>query len=145
MNSFVLGTGRLTWLSSERRSDRYGFVYLIPYGNSLSSENIPAVPLYFPIELLATRGRLIAEVVEARESTHIGDLFHGVFPETPGVGERIVLGEGAFVVENSPHVQGPMVGTLPDDKRATLRMDIHALYRAHEQTVRLVFEPKEAA
>lgn len=140
----LLGTGRLTWRRAERMSDRYGFVYLLQRGDSLSAENeAPRAALVLPPESVGARGRLIAEVIETRTSTHLGDFFHGVYPETPTVGERIVLGEGTlgWLYENGVD----QVGILPDDKRDTLRMDIRALYRAHEQTVRLVFEPKEEA
>ena len=50
------------------------------------------------------------------------------------VGERIVLGEGTlFYYEKG-------VGLRPEDGRDELWLDIHALYRAHNQTVTLIFE-----
>jgi len=81
------------------------------------------------------RGQLVAIVKETRQSRHIGDFFHGAFPKTPKVGEKIILGEGTlfFQCENT-------VGVNPDDGRDTLWLDIEGLYKAHEQTVTLCFK-----
>jgi hypothetical protein len=86
---------------------------------------------------LGQRGRLVAEVLATRPSTHPGDLFHGWHPTTPEVGERIQLGVGTLFFEELWEV----AGLRPDDGRETFWLDPPALYRAHEQTVRLVFEP----
>jgi hypothetical protein len=140
--TFKIGQGILTWPASERRNDTYGLVYLMSAGNSLCSEedlkfyniqqgNLPS--MLAPV-------RLTAKVIEARQSTHIGDLYHQVFPSMPKVGEEIVLGEGYFTYRVHPSLPsiGIMVGIEPFDKRPKQKMDIHALYRAHEQTVELI-------
>ncbi len=88
-------------------------------------------------------GRLVAEVQATRQSTHVGDLFRGLRPETPEVGERIVLGEGRLFCQTVDREEGiEAVGCTPEpeDPRDSDWLDPRALYRAHEQTVRLVFE-----
>ncbi|TSC81145.1 MAG: phosphoadenosine phosphosulfate reductase [Parcubacteria group bacterium Gr01-1014_19] len=122
-----LGTGVLSWNKSERVSDRYGSVILTP-----SPDNEKSISL---IQVNAgRRGRLVVIVKETRQSRHIGDLFHGVFPKTPKVGQKITLGEGSLFFEDGG------VGLHPDDGRGTQWLDICALYKAHEQTVTLCFE-----
>src|SRR3989344_6572907 len=123
-----LGTGVLNWDGAERRSGRYGQVFLLPSPDSEKR-----------VKLIQVKGdvcgRLIAIVKEARQSRHIGDLFYGVFPETPEVGQKITLGEGTLFFRNYD-----TVGVQPDDGRDTLWLDINGLYKAHEQTVTLCFE-----
>lgn len=125
-----LGNGVLNWPPAERVGDRYGLVKLFA---------TPAWRDVVELELHGTeegqRGRLVAVVKETRKSQHIGDLFHGVFPEMPNTGDKIVLGEGTLFYE------GDSVGLRPDDGRETQWLDIRALYRAHDQTVDLYFEP----
>lgn len=132
----LLGTGRLTWDRSERVSDRYGVVYLLATGDSLHAG--PTAPLA-TLGAQGKSGTLIAHVLEARESTHIGDLFNMVFPVTPEVGERIVLGLGRLYATYNADGKNA-VRLEPEDGRPDQWMDIHALYRAHEQTVELLFE-----
>ena len=128
------GTGILTWATGERRSDRYGYVFLLRSGNSLTP-GMDIEPLRMPMGLeLGTPIRLNALVVETRQSTHIGDLFHRIYPETPEVGEVIDLGAGFYSFQNG------MVGVIPMIARDTLWMNVKALYRAHEQTVTLFAE-----
>jgi hypothetical protein len=114
----LLGTGRLTWNRGERITDRYGAIYLLADGDSLSEgTNIAHIRVFDP--LLGKHGKLIAEVIETRESTHIGDLFHGFAPVTPDVGENIVLGEGTLFTETETDgkTTWSMVGLKPDDGR----------------------------
>ncbi len=121
-----LGSGILTWDPCEPVTDRYGSVYLMDEDTSLTCqlETGPA----------GRCGSLVAQVLVARTSRHIGDLYHGVYPSTPRVGERITLGTGRLFFEND------RVGLQPDDNRESLWLDIEALYRVHEQTVELCFE-----
>lgn len=139
MSAVELGTGRLSWPRAERVGDRYGVVMLMVDGDSLSEPTGYIRPANPPI---GQRGRLVAEVLETRESTHIGDLFRGLFPETPEVGERIVLGNGTFFTEDTDWGALTM-GLEPHEPRHSDWLDPVALYRAHEQTVRLTFEPED--
>lgn len=134
----VLGEGRLSWPPRERVSDRYGCVMLMRDGESLTDTSG-----YLMIDRAIARqhGTLVAEVLETRQSTHIGDLFRGFFPQTPAVGERIVLGTGRAFVERAEW-GADLVGLEPDDGRTSDWLDPKALYRCHEQTVRLTFEAK---
>jgi hypothetical protein len=139
---FVIGEGVLTWHPYERRTDRYGTVFLMTSGDSLHEPSgyVP-IPDDAPLGL---PGRLVAEVTATRQSTHVGDLFRGLHPQTPDVVERIVLGEGRLfchtVESGDPYPAIEAVGLAPEDDRDTDWLDPRALYRAHEQTVRLVFE-----
>jgi hypothetical protein len=138
---FVIGEGVLSWHPGERISDRYGTVFLMTGGDSLHEPaGYVPVPDDAPVGL---PGRLVAEVQATRKSTHVGDLFRGLWPETPEVGERIVLGEGRLFCQTVDREEGiEAVGCTPEpeDLRDRDWLDPRALYRAHEQTVRLVFE-----
>jgi len=120
-----LGTGVLDWEREERISDRYGLVELFLRPGELVKLDRIAQPLH---------GRLVAVVREVRRSSHIGDLFHAVKPTIPEIDERIELGTGTIFFEDDA------VGLRPDDGRSTLWLNIHVLYRVHNQTVTLYFE-----
>ena len=58
--------------------------------------------------------------METRESRHIGDLLYGIFPSTPNVGDRFVLGEGKLFIDDfnsvglnhlSPEIIGDLTRT----------------------------------
>ena len=136
-----LGVGILTWCGSERRSDRYGTVWLMNDGHTSLSRGDPEHLLNFAamVKLEGKRGRLVARVLSPRTSTHIGDLFRGFFPETPDQGEEIELGSGTAFIDMQTF--GAAFGVLPDDGRATDWMNPQSLYRAHEQLVDLRFAP----
>jgi hypothetical protein len=142
MAEIELGVGVLTWARGERVSDRYGSVFLMPEGqDSLTlRDNQTFTPLSRPSAITTSdgRGRLIAEILETRESTHIGDLFRGLSPTTPEVGDRLTLGEGVLFFDTEDW--GDQVGLLPDDDREIDWLDPRVLYQVHEQTVRLLFE-----
>ena len=121
----LLGVGVMSWLGSERRSDRYGSVGLFtdPTGEKM------------PIKSdISGNGELIAVVKETRESHHIGDFFRGLFPSTPNVGDKIILGSGDLFFEDG------CVGLKPDDGRSHDWLDPEQLYRAHDQTIELYFK-----
>jgi hypothetical protein len=132
----VLGEGILTWPRGERVSDRYGLVMLMKDGDSWTS---PTGYIGLDRSIDGARGTLTAEVLETRQSTHIGDLFRGLFPVTPEVGERITLGTGTVFFDRGDDHEDE-IGLRPDDGRDSDWLDPKALYRAHEQTVRLTFE-----
>jgi hypothetical protein len=137
----IIGEGQLTWPRAERVCDRYGAVYLVKDANPASTDSEDNTPLE-TTDLVGKRGTLVAHVTEVRESGHIGDLFHGVFPGGAKLGEDILLGMGKLFTEVLPGV-GKVVGVKPRDSIKTMWMDIHALYRAHQQTVQLYFETED--
>lgn len=138
--TLVVGVGRLTWPRYERVSDRYGLVALMHDGDSFSA-SVDWVKLEIPAE--GARGTLRAVVLETRDSTHIGDLSRGIRPETPEQGEEITLGTGRVFSEAIPGEKALAIGLRPEgDDRTSDWLDPRALYRAHEQTVRLVFVPQ---
>jgi len=125
----VLGRGVLSWYPIERISDRYGSVVL--YGNVDGSDQST-----FDIGRFAGKtGSLIAVVFETRKSHHVGDLFRGFRPSTPEIGEAIVIGNGSLFVSDDRKC----VGLEPDDGRKVDWLDPESLYRAHHQTVDLIF------
>ena len=127
-----IGTGVLEWDREERISDRYGMVMLF------DRPDPPRKPIRLRRSNEGKDGRLIAIVRETREPSHVGDLFHGIPPSKPALDEIVVLGEGRlfFFVD--------AVGLFPDDNRTTLWLDVHALYRVHNQTVTLFFKGSES-
>lgn len=131
-----LGVGILNWPRGERISDRYGCVTL--------AEDVEGDKYVDLVRLKpGLKGKLEAHVLETRQSWHIGDWARGVFPETPEVGEVILLGEGLLfydLVDGIVHV-----GLKPEDERKHDWLNIKKLYRAHEQTVELFFERTEDA
>jgi hypothetical protein len=126
-----IGKGVLTWQRAERIMDRYGTVQL----DDFPGEEGKMTPLRILDTCIGAKGRLIAVALETRKSFHVGDLFHGIVPSTPAIGEEIVLGEGFLFYEGDT-----FVGLRPEDSRETLWLDINKLYRAHDQTVELFFE-----
>lgn len=140
-----IGFGVLTWDRDERVSNRYGSVALVtaPY----DSEDVCTRDLALSemAGLVGERVRLWAVVTETRKSGHIGDLFLGVEPSTPEVGEAIELGVGLFALERSSwDISTPNIVLVPGDDRAELWMDPRKLYRAHDQTVELHAEVTDA-
>lgn len=144
-----VGSGVLSWNRNERVSDRYGTINLSSsrpdWKNSVVGDNHEALPCdVFMVDesalVFGCRGILFCVVTGARRSGHIGDIFHGVFPSQPEVGEAIVLGEGTLFCEKAHDASTTEnIGVRPDG-REVLWMDIHALYRCHEQTVDVYFE-----
>lgn len=133
----LISTGRLTWSAGERRSDRYGAVYTLTNGDS-TTPGVEFAPISIPPLVIGKIVRLTAEVVETRQSSHIGDLFHGVFPSTPDVGEVQTLGVGVLQIGET--IFGNSTIIINPGNRETLWMNINALYRVHEQTVNLYVE-----
>lgn len=130
--------GIFTWPAEERRSDRYGMVALAcaNYDETAHARvELDEAALMF---LCGRRVRIVATVLESRESGHIGDIFRGIYPVRPEIGEIIDLGSGAFVVAPTYYEDIPLTfGILPDDGRDVDWFDPRLLYRLHDQTVRL--------
>ena len=127
----LIGQGIVSWPSKERRGDRYGSITL------WQTADEDSLPVGFDEGLAGRHGRLEAHVLETRQSDHIGDLFRGFIPETPEVGEVIVLGTGTLFFEDC---YGSRAAVLqPDDGRKHDWLDPLKLYRAIHQTCQLVF------
>lgn len=135
MLTIEIGTGVLNWSRAERVSDRYGSVRLYenPEEESVVSLNRAAH---------GHSGTLVALVKETRKSYHIGDLHRRIFPKTPKVGERIVLGTGRIEIKTDD-VGDENVYLIPEPARDKDWMDPRQLYRAHSQTVTLTLEKPE--
>ena len=132
--TIILGEGILNWFPVERIGDRYGAVHLEgERGRYAAFENAPA----------GTRGTIIAHILQTRPSGHIGDLFRGIGPSGPEIGEQVELGTGTLFTH--PEDDIPVIGVEPDDGRDEDWMNPRALYRCHNQTVRLEFRPLVAA
>lgn len=127
----TLGQGQLWWARFERQSDRYGSVFLLAGPDDEDYASFEFAPV-------GRRGRLVAVVLHTRRSGHCGDLDRGLAPSTPEVGEEITLGTGTlFTDDDSDAGAATAVGVKPDDGRTTAWLDPRALYRCHNQTVRL--------
>lgn len=126
-----LGQGQLWWPRFERQTDRYGTIFLCTGPDGADYVTFESAPV-------GSRGRLVAVVLETRPSVHCGDLTRGLAPMTPAVGEEITLGAGTVFTEADPDTGLPTaVGLVPDDGRDEDWLDPRALYRCHNQTVRL--------
>lgn len=141
-----LGTGQLNWCATERRSDRYGTVGLWVDANpAIPDSKQERIPWNDEIyDAVGRFGYLYAYVIETRPSEHIGDLYHGIFPEEPEVDERIDLGPGELITVPADNPNAPpYVGLRPQDDRETWWLHPHSLYRLHQQTVRLCFAEED--
>lgn len=137
-----LGSGMLTWDGQERRTSRYGTINLTktPFAGEAQ------VPWELDEEtvglLSGVQGVLVARVIETRESSHVGHHSRGLYPSTPGAGDEIELGYGRIMLVPCTGDWGsPGIALLPLDRRHFDLMDPRALYRVHEQTVDLYFNP----
>lgn len=131
-NAILIGKGKLTWRPDERRSDRYGTVHLLENGDSTTRHH-----KFAEMVIPKGRGRLLAQVISPIESTHIGDLFRGLYPRTPKFGQIILLGEGRVFSVTSDGIES--VGVMPDDGRAKDWLNPRALYDCHGSAVNLIF------
>lgn len=133
-----VGQGQLTWPSRERRTDRYGMVGLQAGADAATAAGLaPDADVALTYPLRRSTGRLVAEVVATRDSLHIGDLFRGLTPSRPSVGEFLELGHGVWLRDG--WADWDLIGVFPPDGRSHDWLDPKQLYRAHSQTVRLWF------
>lgn len=137
----VIGEGIFGWPAGERRTDRYGTCFV---ANGTWDEDTGQPEMNLD-GIVGKHGKLIAVVLETRESGHIGDLFHGFFPETPEVDEKIELGEGTLFSDRIESAHLDVIGLEPDDDRNEFWLDPKKMYRCHDQTVRLEFHETPAA
>ena len=136
----VIGEGIFGWGAGERRGDRYGAVAL---WESIEPDPTWGAKCGDGVKLdcgdaEGKKGKLRAVVLETRQSHHIGDMFHGLYPSTPEVGEVIELGVGTLFLQKAEWGDD-IVGVQPEEDRSTFWMNPNHLYRAHDQTVRLEF------
>lgn len=142
----VLGEGIFGWPRHERVTDRYGSVWLYASLPELDSpillSQLDELPLVEWGDVpLGEQGQLVAEVIEGRESRHIGDLFRGIAQDrVPDARERFVLGSGELFVEELRGSGEVSLGVVPRDGRDKDWLDPQALYRLHDSVVRLTFE-----
>lgn len=138
----ILGEGVLTWPRWERITDRYGSIGLIRTWGAFSSLKAEDIVTFSNIPE-GRLGQLLAEVLATRQSPGIGDLSRGFDPQTPNIGERILLGEGILFVEHVHddhlNVERTHLGVKPVDDREVDWLFPQALYRVHAQTVKLLF------
>lgn len=139
MEKILIGTGALSWAKKERVTDRYGFVGLFNEDSEDKkiAEDAALLMKIIP-PLLNKKFKMVAEVLETRKSTHIGDLQHGYRPVTPEKGDMIELGEGYL---QHYELDGCDYVGLKPIMAGKHWMDAKALYRAHEQTVNLYLIP----
>jgi hypothetical protein len=143
-NAIIVGKGQLTWPANERRTDRYGSVLLYSH-NEQNGNPVPYAALDTTL-CADQKGTLVAVILESRASTHIGDLFRGIRPHQPKIGDEITLGKGMlFYDELDDDDDEPLttVGIEPEDGRDEDWMDPQSLYNCHQQTVELRFIPSE--
>lgn len=133
-----IGTGIFGWSGAERRSNRYGAVHLGAENESVKMKDIIDRPRL--LRFAGKRVRIECVVLETRESGHIGDLFLGIYPSTPEVGERVELGVGTLGLIDPDWDGLPSFVLRPDDGRADLWIDPCKLYRLHDQTVEMLME-----
>lgn len=137
MNDMTI-TGIFSWPGAERRSDRYGMLLICPMNYDETAHATVTLDVPRLERMAGSRVSLRAEVVEARDSGHIGDIFRGLYPTKPDIGETHDLGTGTLRVSPSGFDESPIVfGLEPDDGRDTDWFDPRILYRLHDQTVRL--------
>lgn len=129
--SIKIGQGTLQWDRGERVGNRYGCFYLTDQQESKIEPKFSAKAAQ---SLEGKRVKLTAEVKEARDSNHIGDIFLGIGPSTPNVGDSIDIGVGTFILEKNSEGK-PAMGLKPSDGRSELWIDPRILYRLHMQTV----------
>ena len=142
-----LGHGVFNWDGSERRSDRYGAFNLCaePYDAKVVTEITYDKAL--AKELEDKRVRILVKVVETRESGHLGDMFLGIRPSTPEVGEEVDLGVGLFHTEPcewDKKVTSTFLVPGEPPTRETFWFDPNKLYRLHDQTVDVFIEETDA-
>ena len=136
----LIGTGGLNWFTNERVTDRYGTVNMML--NNTNNEQIAENACLFDDiikQYIGKKGKLICKVLQTRQSTHIGDIIHGLYPSTPNIGDEIELGEGFLFLEYSKKEDIWKVGLKPEDDRDTFWLNPKSLYKLHEQTVDLYF------
>lgn len=141
----LLGYGIFSWGAEERRSNRYGSINLCSesYDGEKSASGKEPELTFELHKLNHRRVKLMAKVVEARKSGHIGDRALRIKPSTPEVDQEIVLGVGILQLERCDWDPLPSIVLVPKDRRTDLWLDPRILYQLHDQTVELYGEETE--
>lgn len=135
MSKQVLAKGIFGWDGVERRTSRYGSIHLsgAPF-NPTAGSTIVKYDKVLLKRLEGKRVRLTVEVVEVRDSGHVGDAFLKIVPRRPNVGDIVDLGVGEL--GSLPGWDGePDIFLAPKDRAKDLWIDPRKLYRLHDQTV----------
>ena len=133
--NIFLGHGAFSWNPAERIADRYGTFFLFNYDKT--DDPTPHLDSVIIESLNGSFGSLKAKIVSTRTSSHIGDIFRQIKPQTPQVGEEFLIGTGYLF---SDRLQGEYcIGLRPKVARATDWLDPHVLYKCHHQTVDIFF------
>jgi hypothetical protein len=133
--------GIFTWNSPERRTNRYGAIYMADSDFGDTSKITPTMDMERLFALQGKMVKLSCLVVETRQSSHLCDDFLKILPTTPEVGETIELGVGPLYIESDQWSPSKfVVGIKPSDGRRKFWIDPRRLYRLHDQTVKLLVE-----
>lgn len=138
-----LASGVFGWSREERCTNRYGkFEFRTePYDGGVVADvsyDVDAMEA-----LVGNKVRLVARVTATRKSGHCGDLYLGIKPSTPKLGEEIELGVGTLLIEAGDDTDC-RIGLKPSDGREEFWIDPRILYRLHDQTVELLAEKTDA-
>jgi len=156
----IVARGIFQWDGAERRTDRYGTFVIVAHDEDTAFDRDGVKHVFSDWEAdekdafldtakvaryVGKRTRITARVINTRQSRHIGDLFRGIKPSMPDIGEEIDLGAGEFFTEPSTWPAGGccgeiFIGLRPDDGRADDWFDPRKLYRLHTQTVEIALE-----
>jgi hypothetical protein len=136
--SNIVGFGIFTWEGFERRSNRYGSFTLC---SKDYNETTTVEPFLNDLSgFQGKRVRIVAKIITARESGHLGDKILGIYPSMPEIGEEIEIGVGIFNCKESTWNNFNEIFLLPNDGRNKFWIDPHILYQLHDQTVEIYIE-----
>ena len=118
----TLATGIFMWSSPERRSQRYGFIYMDSSNFDQTITVAPTLDMELLRALTGKRVRLSVKVVESRKSGHLGDAALNIKPRRPKDGRVFELGIGTLAIKDDPVSASDMMsfGLMPGDGRAVL-------------------------
>lgn len=135
----LIARGVFSWHPAERITTRYG-AFMInkeSYNGDVAS-NYQYQDIAKVASLVGKRVKVLASVFESRPSGHIGDLFLGIYPKQPLVGDTVKLGLGVLdYVKDKDRPEWSEFVLHPEDAREQLWIDPYKLYNLHDQTVDL--------
>lgn len=137
----TIGHGIISWDGYERRSRRYGSLYLDSKNVDENTSAEVSIDLDALAALKGQRVCITCTIVADRESGHAGDCALGISPVRPQRGDIIEVGVGILDLAPCPWSAGGMAIMLrPTDGRTELWIDPRALYKLHDQTVEVDIE-----